>query len=239
LELKESPIEAIAFGQAESGDIEGALQTLGKIQWSGDNASYNRALVFEYLSYLLVQSGHLEDATRIASMVDESRRSRALKGISLAFVKEGKVDRALEIISSIKQEQSLVDLLQNIAHAQAAQGDSPGVLKWSQKITSPFVKSKVLLGAVRGILDVPIVSCNREKCRLKENVERSWRQVGQKYVRENLRSTIISCLYSVKANREKTRRPLFCRSFRTNVQQYSIGYFNPPSRGPNYFLRPE
>lgn len=154
-ELKESPFEAIAFGQAESGDIEGALQTLGKIQWSGDKASYNRALVFEYLSYILVQSGHLDEATRIASMVDQSWRPGALADISLAFVKEGKVGRALEIISSIKQEQPLADLLQNIAHAQVAQGDSPGVLKWSKKITSPFVKSKVLLGAVRGILDVP------------------------------------------------------------------------------------
>lgn len=154
-ELEDSPYEAFAEGQAESGDIEGALQTLGKITWKGDRAPYNRIMAFEKISDIQVQKGHLEEAVRIASLIDETKRSRALKDISLAFVKEEKVDRALEIISSIKEEHSQAELLQDIAYVQAFQGDSQGVMKWSKKVTSPFVKSKSLLGAVRGILDAP------------------------------------------------------------------------------------
>ncbi|WP_342349472.1 hypothetical protein [uncultured Nitrospira sp.] len=154
-ELEDSPYEAIADGQAESGDIEGALETLGKITRKGDRPPYNREMALEKISYIQVQKGHVEEAVRIASLIDETRRSRALKDISLAFVKEGKVDRALKIISSIKEEQSQAELLQEIAYAQAYQGDSQGALKWSKKVTSPFVKSKSLLGVVRGILDAP------------------------------------------------------------------------------------
>ncbi|HSF08374.1 MAG TPA: hypothetical protein VLA60_03110 [Nitrospirales bacterium] len=152
-ELEYSPYEAIAVGQAESGDIEGALRTLDAIKWKGEMAPYNRAMAFEKISYMQVQNGHLEEAVRIGSRIDEPHRARALRDVSLAYVKEGKVDRALEIVSSIKGEQALADLSQKIAYAQAFQGDTQGVMKWTQKIASPFVKSTVLLGAVQGILD--------------------------------------------------------------------------------------
>jgi tetratricopeptide (TPR) repeat protein len=152
-ELEYSPYEAIAAGQAESGDIEGALRTLDAIKWKGEMAPYDRARAFEKISYMQVQNGHLEEAVRIVSMIDEPHRARALRDVSLAYVKEGKVDRALENVSSIKGEQALADLSQKIAYAQAFQGDTQGVMKWTQKIASPFVKSTVLLGAVQGILD--------------------------------------------------------------------------------------
>src|SRR5680860_243854 len=150
---EDSPFEAIAVGQAESGDIEGALQTLDAIKWKGEMAPYNRAMAFEKISYIQVQNGHLEEAVRTVSRIDESWRSRALRDVSLAFVKEGKVDRALGIISSVKEERSQADLLSNIAHAQASQGDPEGILKWGQKVASSFVKAEVLLGAVRGVLE--------------------------------------------------------------------------------------
>ncbi len=152
-ELEYSPYEVIAVGQADSGDIEGALQTVGEIKWKGAGASYNRSMTFETISHMQVQKGHLEETVRIVSMIDEPHRARVLRDVSLAYVKEGKVDRALEIASSIKGERALADLSQKIAYAQAFQGDTQGVMKWTQKIASPFVKSNVLLGAVQGFLD--------------------------------------------------------------------------------------
>lgn len=167
-ELEYSPYEAIAVGQADSGDIEGALQTVGKIKWKGASAPYNRARAFEQISYIQVQKGHLEEAVRIVSMIDEPGRARALMDVSLAFVEKGKVSRALEIVSSVKEEPSLADLLEKIGYAQAFQGDPEGVLTWAQKVASPFVKANVLLGAVRGILDATNRPFSNERGGIKE-----------------------------------------------------------------------
>ena len=76
---------------------------LGKIKLKGARAPFHRALAFKKISYIQIQKGHLEEAVRIVSMIDEPWRVKGPKDVSLAFVKENKVDRALEIVSSIKE----------------------------------------------------------------------------------------------------------------------------------------
>ncbi|MDH5776169.1 MAG: hypothetical protein OEZ57_14770 [Nitrospirota bacterium] len=149
-----SPFEAIAVGQAEAGDIEGALKTWPEVAGKSRDALLEQIRRVERISHIQVQNGDLAGAMRTVSRINKSWRANALKDISLAYVKRGKVDRALEVISTIEKEQPLADLLRQIAYAQAFKGDFEGVLKWSQKIISPYVRSRALLGAVRGVLDI-------------------------------------------------------------------------------------
>ena len=136
--------------QAETGDIEGALQTIKAIPEITIKDDALRSIV-----RALARASQTSRALEIAgNIVAPQAKNSALLEIGEIQVKAG--DRAgaiatLRKIGPIAGAQPF-DLIPRIARSRAAAGDVSGALDWANAQTSPELKSQALIGVAEGML---------------------------------------------------------------------------------------
>lgn len=128
-----------AIGQAEAGDVPGALTTASKI------AAGAKERVLGKMARVLAEGGKLAEARTVADANPANYwKDQSLAHVAAGQARAGKLDEALATAALIKTESSLLPAFGGIAIARAEQGDFAGASRALELATKPFVKAAII-----------------------------------------------------------------------------------------------
>ncbi len=140
----------IPAAQAEAGDLEGALQTLGAI---GDPGARQRAL--RYIARNLAKTGDVRRAAEIASgLPSANERILSLREVSEAQAAAGDRVGAQATVRGAARIDGALDKedLRSLARALAHLGDAREATAWVDERSTPVTRAWGLLGVAEGLL---------------------------------------------------------------------------------------